>query len=236
MSEITVPDTEPDERDRPRLCPGACNALYRKNGKGIGREGDPVLCPKCVSVLRNELSGLDTLSAMLTAEADGFRGSTGSDAAIRAHRNGTGRGSPSPVSDLLGELEDALRQWVAVKRPVAARLGYLARPVTESTSWLIANLNLYMIDEDYAAQLYDAVRSWHSRLAKLAKAGPALVSKPVPCPRCSKMGLSQERGSDVVKCRECGRLMSVREYEDLAAEAESATGAAIAGKTAGAST
>lgn len=213
-----------------KACIGACNALWRKRGTGIAREGEPYLCQRCVSTLRAELSGLDTLAGMLAASEDGYRSSTGSDAAIRAHRNASNAGSPSPASDLVNELEDLLRRWVAVKRPVASRLGMLARPVTESASWLIANLHMYTADKECAGPLYDDVRRWHSRLAKRAKAGPALISKPVPCPRCPKGSrtLVQERGSEHVKCIQCNRIMSIKDYEDLAADAAES---AAAGKS-----
>jgi len=210
----------------PHACPGACNSLYRRKGLGFINEGNPVLCGKCSAVLRSELLGLDTLAGMLAAREDGFRGSTGSDAAIRAHRNAGSKRSPSPETDLISELEDCLREWMSRKRPVMPQLGYLARPVTECSSWLVANLFMYLPDPELATGLYDDVRRWHSMLAKRAKAGPALVSKPVPCPRCRERGLVQERGAEIVKCTKCGRMMGIGEYESLAAEGAEAADAA----------
>jgi hypothetical protein len=219
-----------DEPERPerRLCEGPCNLLYRKNGRGIAREGDPVLCPKCTSTLRSQISGLDVLVAMLARTADGHRGDTSQDSAIRAHRAPTGKGSPSTAADVTEELEKLLRTWLQVKRPVGARLGYHAAPVYELTSMLLESLHLYLRDPQYADDLREDIRMWHCRLERMTKAGPALVSKPVPCPRCpgKSMSLVQERGADVVKCTECGRIMSVQEYEDLAADGAEATSAA----------
>lgn len=226
--ETGQPDSPDEAAYDEHACKGACNTLWRKRGTGTPDEVEPgqYLCAKCARTLKNELAAIDTLAGMLAAADDGYRSSTGSDAAIRAHRGAAGRASPSPVTDMLSELESVLREWTGKKRPVAARLGLLARPVTESSSWLIANLFMYLSDETLAVPLYDDVRRWHSRLARQAKAGPALVSKPVPCPRCRERGLVQERGAEVVKCTSCGRMMGIREYEDLAAEAEDAAAAA----------
>lgn len=212
----------------PHACKGACNSLYRRKGLGYISEGNPVLCGKCSGVLQRELLGLDILSGMLAAQADGYRASTGSDAAIRAHRNAGSQRSPSPEADLVAELEDCLRTWMARKCPVMPQLGYLGRPVTECTSWLYKNLFMYLPDPELATGLYDDVRRWHSMMAKRAKAGPALVSKPVPCPRCRERGLVQERGAEIVKCTKCGRMMGISEYESLAAEGAEAADAAKA--------
>ena len=223
-------DAVQEEQERPSrpLCPGPCNLLFRKNGRGIAREGDPVLCPKCTSTLRSQISGLDVLVAMLARTADGHRADTSQNSAIRAHRAPTGKGSPSTAADVTDELEKLLRTWLQVKRPVGARLGYHAAPVYELTSMLLESLHLYLRDPDYADDLREDIRVWHSRLEKMTKAGPALVSKPLPCPRCpgKSMSLVQERGSDTVKCTVCGRIMSVAEYENLAADGAEATAAA----------
>lgn len=218
---------EPERPARP-LCSGPCNILYRKNGKGIAREGDPVLCQKCTSTLRSQISGLYVLVAMLAQTGDGHRGDTSQDSAIRAHRAPTGKGSPSHSADTVEELEQLLRRWLQVKRPVHARLGYHAAPLYELTCMLLESLHLYLRDPAYADDLREDIRVWHSRLEKMTKAGPALVSKPLPCPRCpgKSMSLVQERGSDTVKCTVCGRIMSVKEYEDLAADGAEATTAA----------
>ena len=210
-----------------RICQGVCTANYRKTGKGVARYGDPVLCQQCVSRLRNELDGLDARATFLLREADGHRGSTGADAAIRAHRNAGTRGSASPAYDLVNELISVLRKWVIVKRQTAWRLGFIASEVTELAAWLITNLNLYTQDRAVAGQLAEDIHRWHGRLERRAKAGAALIHKPIPCPHCKKMGLEQETGSQVVKCRECGLIRSVEQYEALAADgAESTDGAA----------
>lgn len=222
-----TPESPVTEID-PRWCKGSCNRLFLESGKGRPRDGDPVLCSRCTNRLRTELSGIDTAAAILAAGNDGMRGSTGGDSAIRMHRGGSSKRSPSPSHDTLGELEEFLRQWITVKRPVAARLGYLARPVTEQCSWLIANLRAYAEDRSaaypdtadercVAEVFFQQITSWHSRLTKMTKTGPALITKPVPCPRCEQMGLVQERGSDHVICSSCNRHMSVSEYEKHAA-------------------
>ena len=218
---------EQERREEERHCPGACNFLTRKNGRGVFVLGEPILCERCMTTLRNELLAIDTLAGMLAAQDDGHRTSTGSDAAIRAHRSGTGRRSPSSVVDTISELESVLRGHMRIKRPVAHKLGLLARPVTELADWLASNLPRYRDDREALIPLYEDVRRWHSRLVKMAKAGQALISKPLPCPRCRERGLVQERGSDVVKCTSptCGKMMSARDYDDLAAEAAEAAAA-----------
>lgn len=206
---------------------------YRKTLKGTIRYGDPVLCPQCVSQLRRELREIDTNAAILVAEADGYRGSTGADAAIRAHRNAGAKGSSSPVGDLIDEVARDLLKWMLLKRPVASRLGFVARPVTEVASWLSANASMYVYDREVAGPLCEVVHRWHARLEKRAKSGAALIHKPVPCPSCRKMGLEQERGAGVVKCRECGLIQSASVYDDAAADGAEAADAAKAPASAG---
>lgn len=227
MADAAVPPVVPDAPEiDPAACKGPCSAKYSETGKGRYRIGDPHLCSQCESLLRKEIAGLDTLAVILRREADGHRTSTGSDAAIRAHRSAGSRPSQSPVSDLLNELEGVLRGWLTRKFPVGGRLGYYAGPLYELTSHLLDKLTAYTADEDLAGPLAMSVRRWHGRLETAAKAGPALIHKPLPCPRCQAPGLEQERGADVVKCRECGRIMSVTEYEKMASDGADAADAA----------
>jgi ribosomal protein L37AE/L43A len=220
-----VPGAEETPEIDQRACQGPCMAKYRESGKGTVRFGDPLLCPACASQLRNELLEIDTTAGILIAGADGYRKSTGADAAIRAHRNASDSGDPSPAHTMINELDSVLRKWVVLKRPVASRLGAVARSTTELTSWLVRELNLYVYDRDCAGEMAAEVHKWHARLEKRADAGQALIHKPLPCPRCKQKGLEQERRSKVVKCKECGRIMSTEEYDNLAADgAESADG------------
>jgi ribosomal protein L37AE/L43A len=205
------------------LCQGPCMTRYRETGKGVQRFGDPVLCQRDVSQLRNELTEIDTMAAVLVAGADGFRASTGSDAAIRAHRSAGSRPSPSPAHDLIDELTSVLRKYVLMKRVVAGRLGFVARDITELASWLITNLDRYVSDREVAGVLSADVHRWHGRLEKQTKSATALLHKPLPCPACKKQGLQQERGSKVVKCAECGLIRSIEDYEAMAADAVEAT-------------
>lgn len=221
-----VPDQQEQPELDPRACRGPCNDKWRKDGKGSPRYGDPLLCSRCVSVLRTELAAIDTMAAVLVAEADGYRGSTGADSAIRAHRNAGSKGSPSPVHDLIDELTSDLRGWVVAKRKIADRLGQVARDVTELSSWLIANIDKYLYDPECAGPLSEAVHRWHGRLEKRAKAGTALVHKPIPCPSCRKMGLVQEKGAKTVSCTECGFIQAAEVYERNAADGAEAADAA----------
>jgi hypothetical protein len=212
------------------LCVGpTCNRRWIDGGMGAPTFGDPVLCARCQTTLRTNLEQLDGAAARAAADADGHRSSVASDdSAIRMHRGSVAPRSQSPVFDDLDEMVSCLRGWMARKRPMAARLGYLASEVTEITDWLRFHLPSFSDDREIAADFYQDVAVWHRRLLGLGKAGAALFNKPVPCPRCSLVALQQERGSDHVKCSECSRMMSVREYDDMAAEAESAAAAGAA--------
>lgn len=119
-----------------------------------------------------------------------------------------------------------------LKRQRAWRLGFVASSVYELSSWLMENLNLYLYDPAAAGPLSADIHRWHGRLQRRAGAGPALIPKPIPCPACRKMGLQQEHGSDVVKCRECGLIQPAEVYEDSAADAAEAADSATEGKPA----
>lgn len=222
-------DAEVDEayrEDRARIrgiCIGHCNRRFIDKGTGTPNYGEPVLCHKCVRELSGALVELDGEAAIAAAAADGMRGSTGQDdSAVRLHRGASELPSPSPVFDDLDEMASCLFKWMRIKRPRAARLGLLAREITESASWIGFNLPSFTDDREIAAQFQQDVTSWHRRLMNRAKAGTALFSKPLPCPRCRLIALQQERGSDVVKCSECGRIMLATEYEEMAATASEA--------------
>jgi hypothetical protein len=227
MTTDAAADESPTEApDLPEgVCQGPCMEKVReaaaegKEPKGTFRYGDPLVCSQCAYALRQGLAELDTTAAVLMASADGFRKSVGSDAAIRAHRNAGGQ-DPARDRALVNELDGDLRQFATAKRPVASRLGLVARSTTELASWLMENLNLFLYDENYAGPLAMSVHRWRGRLEAAAAAGQPLVNKPLPCPRCRLKGLQQERGSDIVKCSECGRIMNVTEYDELAAEAD----------------
>jgi hypothetical protein len=216
-----------EDRARIRgLCIGHCNRRFIDKGAGTPNYGEPVLCHKCIKELSGALVEIDGEAAIAAAAADGMRGSTGQDdSAVRLHRGASELPSPSPVFDDLDEMASCLFRWMRLKRPRAARLGLLAREITESASWIGFNLPSFTDDREIAAQFQQEITGWHRRLMNRAKAGTALFSKPLPCPRCRLIALQQERGSEVVKCSECGRIMSTREYDDMAAEADQATAA-----------
>lgn len=238
MSSDYIPgatDAEVDEayrEDRARIrgiCIGHCNRRWIDKGTGTPSYGDPVLCARCMKEIRDSLVEIDGEAAIAAAAADGMRGSTGQDdSAVRMHRGGSELPSPSPVFDDLDEMASCLFKWMRIKRPRAARLGLLAREITESSSWISFNLPSFTDDRAIAVEFQKDITGWHRRLMNRAKAGTALFSKPLPCPRCRLIGLQQERGSDVVKCCECGRMMSAVEYEELAAAADEATAAGAA--------
>lgn len=229
-TEAEIDEAYREDRSRIKgICVGVCNRRFIDSGAGTPAYGDPVLCERCISGLRTFLDEIDRVAAIAAAAADGHRSSVdSSDSAIRMHRGASASKSPSPVFEDLDEMASCLYRWMRLKRPAAARLGLLAREITETSAWLKFNLPSFSDDREIAAEFQAEIAGWHGRLIRRGKAGVALFNKPLPCPRCRLIGLQQERGSEVVKCAECGRIMSVSEYDEMAAAADEATAAAAA--------
>jgi hypothetical protein len=217
-----------------RACKGPCNTPWRKTGKGSPREPDTysAFCGKCQSTLARMIGELDGLMAKAARESDGYRQSTGADAAIRMHRgHSSGHRSPSPVTELESELTARLRWWLNERRPTAGRLGYHAGELYDLTSLLLRHIRAFTEHRPTAAAFYADIRTWYARLCKITKADRPLRSKPLPCPSCRQMGLTQEDGSDVVKCGNCGLIQPAKVYEARAAEAaDSAEGVGPSGE------
>lgn len=230
-TEAEIDEAYREDRSRIKgLCVGSCNRKFIDSGAGSPHYGDPVLCQPCISRLGDMIKELEGAASIAYAAADGHRGSvSGDDSAIRMHRGGSASKSPSPVFDDLDEMTSCLRQHLARVRPRAARLGFLAREITEICDSLYFHLHELTGDRENAARFQADIAGWHGRLIKRGKAGAALFNKPLPCPRCRLIALQQERGSDVVKCAECGRIMAVSEYDEMAAEADAQAAAGTSG-------
>lgn len=192
-------------------CPGPCNATWRTTGEGTPFPGEPTWCPPCTTRIRQALTELDDLAALLTATADGHREQQTSPARRRTHTP-----SPSAASDDLDELTRTLTEWENAYRdlrrwPSPPRRGHLATRTTATIAWLTTHLDGILaseIAEDFGRE----IRQWHRELATKAKAGTGYHRKPVPCPRCGLKLLTLHDGADHVVCAGCNRHMPMSEY------------------------
>ena len=175
-------------------------------------DGAPVWCPRCQAQIRRELAELDDLASIITATADGHR--TAADSDTRVTRS-PAPPSPSPAADDIDELASMLRGWESAARgeDPKPRRGYLATEITTTVSWLVTHYDPMITNPDYAADFGTEIRAWHKRLARRAKAGTGKTPRHLPCPRCQHRALCQDQGADYIECLNCGRLMSMDEYD-----------------------
>jgi len=204
--------------------------------------GVPYWCGKDASVIRRELAELDYLAAMLAMAADGQRGQR---PGAKMPPKGKKHGGPtaSPTADMLEELAGDLREWESRVRggePLTRR-GHLDTETAMMIAWLagqgqfaraIAIGTLTKLPDGrevpWAVKFGMGVREWRRKLVRITKAGTGVHHKPVRCPRCGELALFWTEGDDYVECKgkggTCGRLMSLDEYDKLAAEQAAATG------------
>lgn len=182
--------------------------------------GEPVWCLRCAATIRRELAELDDLAARLVRESEGLRAA--GDASAPKVAGSKDRSSPSPLLDLLDELESELRAYEddLRGRPATARRGWLTSALTATIDWLCAHFDQAITHPAYAKDLGRDIRTWHRRLRGAGHAGMVRHRLKKPCPRCDQMSLQWEEGADHVQCvrPECGRLMSYadyRAYEEL---------------------
>jgi hypothetical protein len=224
-----------------QACPGSCNYRYREawdlyraaiatydplnpdQSRPAPPEikavpGAPWWCDRCKTVIRRELAELDYLASLLAAAADGQRGQRPGAKMPKGKRHGGP--SPSPTADLIEELAGDLRGWESTVRghePLARR-GHLATETSMMITWLSGQFDKAMLMRS-APEFGLGVLDWHRKLNRLAKAGTGTHHKPVRCPRCEQMMLFWTEGDDHVECRNraCNRLMSLDEYDEIAA-------------------
>jgi len=176
--------------------------------------GDPVLCPRCQSQVRQELAELSDLAAIADAENTGHRHGPDADR-ISGSKAAP---SPSPVADDLDELASILRDWQAVALGMdetPARTGFLMSEIATLCARLSSlHFTKLMSNADVAASFAEEVRQWHKRLTGQTKAGTGVHHKPRPCPRCSRMSLTWRDGTSYVSCSnpDCARMMSLDEW------------------------
>lgn len=86
--------------------------------------------------------------------------------------------------------------------------------------YLVAHLEWALAHEDIAVDLGREILREASTLRRLTRLDAQRVRKPVPCPRCQLKTLVHEGGDSYVGCQnpECGRLLSLDEYDEHAAD------------------
>lgn len=221
-----------------QACPGRENDRYREAWRAYGQAlddydpldpgqsrpeppgvqavpGAPVWCGTCAAKIRQRLGELDDLACILQACADGHR-----DAPDGQRVTGTLEDmSPSKAADDVDEIARMLGSWEHAYRdlrgwPCPRRDGELAAWVTSCSSWLMAHLTGILasaLAEDFGKEILQ----WNREFTGKAKAGVRKLTKPMRCPRCQLLMLTQVDGEDRVTCRnpECLRVLSLAEYE-----------------------
>lgn len=180
--------------------------------------GEPIWCPRDVADIRQHLAELSDLASMYAAEADGHR-----EAPTDSRVSGSAEpSSPSPVLDDLDELAGWLRDWESAYTgtdPIARR-GLLADSVYTGVAFLLARLDRMLALPDVAVDFGNEVLGWHKRLVGKTKAGAQVHRMQMRCPGCQSMSLEWTDGTESVVCimRDCGRILRLGEYRDLAEE------------------
>lgn len=222
-----------------QACPGSCNGRWREAMAAydealaaydpldsaqerpvppnlLAWPGEPVWCTGCQSRIRQRLSQLDRLAALLAFEADGH----GEPAAASEHvRRSSDPASPSPAADDLDELTRMLIAWEDAYWDIR---GWGSPPprgdLASAQSEVIASLGLHLrgiLACDFAADFGAEILAWHRGMKRSARAGTEVLRKPLRCPRCHYLTLTWEEGSDRVDCGndDCCAVMSYAEYE-----------------------
>jgi len=178
-------------------------------------EGSPWFCPRCQAQIRREMAELDDVASIVTAFADGHRVSTEAAGKVSGSK---ATPSPSPALDAIDELASVLRGWESALRGTepAARRGLLAQEITTTVAWLTSHFDAMITHPDFGGDFGAEISQWYRSLCQRSKAGTGRSRKPMPCSRCHHLSLYQEDGAKYVECSrkaECGRLMTISEYE-----------------------
>ena len=185
--------------------------------------GEPVWCPQCASEIGLKLAQLDYLAGLLAATADGHRGSGEPE---RVSGSQAASPSPSQAADDLDEMWVMLSSWEEIYRALKGwgsgpQHGELATRETECVNWLQRHLRGILASEiggDFGREILQ----WHREGTGNAKAGVRTVRKPLRCPSpsCRQLTLFWTEGEKNVYCKneDCGRVLSLAEYEDEAAQ------------------
>lgn len=220
-------------------CPGVCNRYYREGQQAFRQalaDYDPLdpdqsrpippsiqawpgnpWCGRCKSRIREALTELDDLAALLMATADGHRAAPGGE---RVSGSGT-TFSPSQAGDDLEELGSMLSGWESAYRelkewPSLTRRGHLASAVTTCIAWLNLHLDEVVV-APFAVDFGTEVMRWHREFTNKTKAGTRTLRKPLRCPRasCRLLTLTWTEGDTYVICNnpDCGARIPLAEYE-----------------------
>lgn len=222
-------------------CPGPCNRRWREASEFYQKAvaaydpldpdqsrpeppdfdpwlGDPVWCAEDAAKVSLHLAQLDTLAALLAAEADGHRDGPSDDGGKRGKSSAPP--SPSPVADDLDELARMLADWEDAYRtikgwPAAPPRGDLASRETERIAWLSRHLR-GILASDIGPDFGSEVLQWHRGMARKTKAGVRTLRVPLRCPRCRMLALTWTEGSDRVECGnpDCTLIMTREKYDD----------------------
>lgn len=234
-------------------CPGPCNATDRKAREAFEQAlalydpldpaqsrplppdihpwpGDPIWCGRCAARIRACLSELDDAAAIMLAAADGHRPQSGEQRVKGTREDPTA----SPAGDDLEELGRMLTAWEDIYRGMhpdwssPPRRGFLASQITSCASWLMLHLDGILSAPDIAADFGAEVMQWHREICGKGKAGVRKLRKPMRCPGCQMLMLYWTEGEQTVQCgsRDCGRVLTLQEYEAMVAAKASGTTAA----------
>jgi len=179
----------------------------------IAIPGDPIWCGRDTALIRRSLAELDDLAARAAAEAEGLRAPRG-DQRVSGSR---GTRTPSPLMDMVEDLTGLLRDWefTVKRRETPVRRGHLSTAITASIDQLLLNFDRAMANPDIAVDFGTDIRVWHRKFLSAGHAGTVRHTKPRPCTRCHRMSLVWTEGDGHVECQtpDCGRIMSLSEYE-----------------------
>ena len=178
--------------------------------------GEPIWCPRDQGLIRISLLELDELAFLVTRKSgEGLQGPPAASPRVSGTR---GARSPSPLADMVTQLESELRSWEYAIRgeDTKVRRGHLCRSITASVNWLYANFDFVITHPGLGQDFGSEIRTWHRRLISAGYAGSARHTKRLPCPRptCQRFGsLVEEEGNDYIECVACHNLMSRDEYD-----------------------
>lgn len=219
------------------VCPGRCNAAYRRalaagDPDPIPVKGDPCWCMGCARMIQEALRlmplAYQALDAVAFMSRDPSEPVSGSKAPA----------SPSPGGDAQDEMlrticswEDDFRFWAKYNRSPQHHWQYrpgaghdLLTPLLTLEAaclYLNGNFGLMMQREECAIEFGGEILSLFTRTQAMVKNGPRRIHLHLPCPRCDMMSVIQEEGVAgrpwYLTCPEtaggCGSLYTPEEWD-----------------------
>lgn len=206
-------------------CPGVCNALHRRQlAAGVpakdrtpAREGAPVWCRPCQGEIVSAIGSLPGLAAGLFQmghETGRLVGPSDLNGGIRATR------IHAPTASPAWEAIDELVSWAAeTERRLRATLGQARSPrwtggTTEQAAAVLRRASRYLCEwstpllcAPFADEL-GAVIPMAKRAEKAAGLDRHVVRLTKACPKCEKPRLVRTDGTETVRCRSCGVVLT----------------------------